>query len=949
MKKVIIILSAIAALFFSIWGYTSLKASSISKKTDIYTSIPEIPVALLQINNISELTNSLLYNNNYWLDLAKLESIGKVHSIFSKVDSLKDISQKFKEFIGERELVVSFYTDTVGNTQQLFSAKISKNDWSLMQKEILPTLLQPNKTTTTTAEGSKIIIYSTLQGKFYCCYANNIFVGSKNKNLLLRSIKQIDSEKSLLNSESSFLAVREISGKNAFANLFVNVKRLQPLTKKWFNTEAKRLFEITNFYADWCGFDINFSEEKIVVNGFSGANKNGNLIQLFNNQTPGENSLVKVIPQRTFFFNYMYLSDFEAFENNLDNFLTKKGRLQEKSDLSTKLETSTGESPYLFFKNHFNNEIAFGYVPFTRNMEDNTFVIAKLKDEQEAVIRLNRMATESEPKAEIQKFQGNIDIIKLNGNGFAGCVFGNTFTLANEYLAIYKQCLYIAPTKNLLIYLISQAQVKRTINGSENYQRAYKTLQSQSNNSIYADIPAIVRNADSIFTPEKAAWVKSTKSLWNNFQTFAVQSESEKKDISYQHIFVQYNKKTDIDKLNEKKTDLLAENSSENTALPTGAKNTQSVISEEKPTTTAQPNAKTEKESRTTKVWEIALETPIATVPQIVTNHKTGENEIAVQDMANKLYLISSEGKILWKLPLKERIMSDIFQVDLYRNKKLQLVFNTKTKLYVIDRTGKSITNFPVRLKSKASAGMTVFDYDNNREYRFFIPCENNQVILMKKDGSIPSDWNFKSGSGKITSPLQFFRIAGKDFLVASNNKKTYFLNRKGAERLTPQANVVKSPRNNYYTEKTMSLERFVTTDKSGNLCFVNLDNKVHKISVKKWSANHYFATITEKGKPRFIFLENKNLSIYNEEYSAIFTEKDIQTKSPFFMINNNWLALLNEKNSNLFLLDINTKKTINSNIKMDKNLFYIGKLKPYKQTCIIVSEKNKIVNYMVK
>ena len=44
-------------------------------------------------------------------------------------------------------------------------------------------------------------------------------------------------------------------------------------------------------------------------------------------------------------------------------------------------------------------------------------------------------------------------IIKLNGNGFAGCVFGNIFTLTNEYLAIYKQYLYIAPTKNLLVYI----------------------------------------------------------------------------------------------------------------------------------------------------------------------------------------------------------------------------------------------------------------------------------------------------------------------------------------------------------------------------------------------------------------------------------------------------------------------------------------------------------------
>ena len=43
------------------------------------------------------------------------------------------------------------------------------------------------------------------------------------------------------------MAVRGNFGKNAFANLFVNVKRLQPLTKNGLIPETKRLFEITNF------------------------------------------------------------------------------------------------------------------------------------------------------------------------------------------------------------------------------------------------------------------------------------------------------------------------------------------------------------------------------------------------------------------------------------------------------------------------------------------------------------------------------------------------------------------------------------------------------------------------------------------------------------------------------------------------------------------------------
>ena len=103
-----------------------------------------------------------------------------------------------------------------------------------------------------------------------------------------------------------------------------------------------------------------------------------------------------------------------------------------------------------------------------------------------------------------------------------------------------------------------------------------------------------------------------------------------------------------------------------------------------------------------------------------------------VQDTDNFLYLITSEGKLVWRIRIAGRIISDIHQVDMYRNKRLQMVFNTAEKLYIIDRSGKNVNNFPIIFATKATAGVAVFDYNNNGDYRFYSTCQQ-KIALYKK------------------------------------------------------------------------------------------------------------------------------------------------------------------------------------------------------------------------
>ena len=81
----------------------------------------------------------------------------------------------------------------------------------------------------------------------------------------------------------------------------------------------------------------------------------------------------------------------------------------------------------------------------------------------------------------------------------------------------------------------------------------------------------------------------------------------------------------------------------------------------------------------------------------------TGEKELFVQDDRHTVYLINDVGRVLWKLPLGQQINSEVYQVDLFKNGKLQYLFSTPDKMYLIDRNGMQRGVSPSLSKESAS------------------------------------------------------------------------------------------------------------------------------------------------------------------------------------------------------------------------------------------------------
>jgi hypothetical protein len=168
--------------------------------------------------------------------------------------------------------------------------------------------------------------------------------------------------------------------------------------------------------------------------------------------------------------------------------------------------------------------------------------------------------------------------------------------------------------------------------------------------------------------------------------------------------------------------------------------------------------------------WETLLDTVASVKPFFFTNHNTGAQEIFIQDFKNRAYLINSAGRVLWKITLNERIYGPVYMIDYYSNGKYQLMFAGRNWLHLIDRNGNYVERYPVRLRSPASGPPSLFDYDGNNEYRILIPGDDRMIYAFDKSGNVVKGWKPFMTNGIVKDGLKFFRISGKDYLVATDN-----------------------------------------------------------------------------------------------------------------------------------------------------------------------------------
>lgn len=222
----------------------------------------------------------------------------------------------------------------------------------------------------------------------------------------------------------------------------------------------------------------------------------------------------------------------------------------------------------------------------------------------------------------------------------------------------------------------------------------------------------------------------------------------------------------------------------------------------------------------------VTLEDDLMTDPQFVNNHTNNQMEIVVQDIKNNLYLISNNGKVLWKKQLDGKLLGKVQQIDMFKNGRLQLAFATPNRVYVLDRDGKDVTPFPLKFNDQITQPLSVFDYDNKRDYRLMV-TQGKSVLMYDKQGKIVTGFTYKKAESTINTQPEHFRIGKKDYIVFVQGNELEILDRVGKTRINVKNNIS-------FSDNPVSLydNKFTATTKTGDLIQIDTDGKMSSMNL---------------------------------------------------------------------------------------------------------------------
>ncbi|UCH14314.1 MAG: hypothetical protein JSV22_14595, partial [Bacteroidales bacterium] len=608
-----------------------------------------------------------------------------------------------------------------------------------------------------------------------------------------------------------------------------------------------------------------------------------------------------------------------TYFENYNNYLNKLGKLNKYLKELNLIKNKYNVDIVDDLISIFDREIALAIDNSKiENKDPDTYIILGTKSKSQSEKKLSdileKLARKNSVPVNKLTYKYRIDnemshpVYRLPLKNITGKIFGELFNLNKEtYFTFIENYIVFGNSVKSLSKFIHNNVLKRTIITDDAYKEYKYNISPRSSLNFYTNLGRSSATYAKFVTDEIFNGWEENIEVFQNVQVFGLQCNTSN-NLIYNNIFLKY--------------------------IP-GVSYT--------------PHT----------VWESRLDTIIDFKPQFVKNHYTNQSDIFVQDLKNNIYLINNAGRTLWKVNIPESITSKIYQIDYYKNNKLQMIFSTKNFIHLIDRNGNYVERYPVRLRSPATNGMSLFDYENNKNYRIFIACEDKRIYAYAKDGTLISGWKFNKTENEVTRPVNHFRLEGKDFIVFSDKFKTYILDRKGNARVNAQGIFPRSLKNNCLLDdrNNLSKSRIVMTDTAGVVNFIYFNGKTEKINLGSFTADHFFdfKDIDGDGNRDYIFLDNGNLKVIKHNKTRLFDynfSEDIMHRPVYyhFSYSDRKLGIVSESKKLIYL--INNDGSLYKGFPLrGSTMFSIGNFTSAASqfNLIVGSNENFLLNYIVQ
>ncbi len=808
----------IAILLIYILFFTVKKEVS-----DALKAIPLDTGALIEVKNYEALTKKIRHKTVYWEALSKRSDFKKIEQVFLDIDTILDDYPQFRDILDHHSLFVAL--NVVGKNQltPLYVVEMGLEDAALVEHNDIKHIFKAERQKRDYQDAEIVHLKRKKRNLFHYTLYKGLFIASPSAIFVEQAIRQIDDNRSL-NDDPVFKKIYKTSGRRVDANCFLHFSTFPNLMQQYLSKEHYKKLKQTKFFADWVALDLNTDKDKCFMSGFTHTNDSlNNYLNIFKGQSPKDVDYFEVMPANTSFILSYNLSDFDEFIERKESYFKRRGKnyndwfesFQNKYgfNIKTVLEEVTEQEMGLFYTQ-------INPLDFTQNAFFLLETSGKSQTLEELLPHLEHWAQNQGKSLNdiITEFTvGEDELIKVYAfpspnlpRFFLGEAFQN---VKSRYFTFIDDYMIFGRSPKELKHLHDQYERHSVMENDSYFKQLNSEINSESTVYLYANVSLSKHLLNQTLSKKtQKLFLKNFEQL-KKVQALILQLSGSDDDLLYTNLFLKYN-----------------------------------AVLQDKPRT----------------VWESKLDTVFHFKPKIVINHRSKEKEIFLQDLDNNIYLINRNGKVLWKQKISEPILGDVHQIDYYKNNKLQLLFNTASRIYIIDRNGNAVERYPIMLRSKAVTGLSVFDYDKSRDYRIFVPCENRKIYLYDVEGKILPGWKFKKTEALVNTPLQHFRIGTLDFILASDKNRIYILNRKGEERVVPRKNIVKS-NNPFFLVYKDNLPYFAGTRPDGHIFMINPKGLVFDKEGLKMTANHkvVFANLNNKEPFDVVYTDRNECKIW--------------------------------------------------------------------------------------
>jgi hypothetical protein len=670
---------------------------------------------------------------------------------------------------------------------------------------------------------------STSGSVFSWTFLDDIWVGSFTPFLIEDVIRVYGSGKEAAFRESIAGVYQLPKLKNDAGNLYVHLKNFSRWLSIFSPTDN---LELIQDFGKAAVLDIKAAEKNLVLNGFSiGDAHDGSVLSVFNGQSPTSFGIKQVVSNRTVVLATYGISEGADFGAKLGHYPERKKVFEDTlSQLSRSLKVNIRD---LYAS--VNNEVGVCYVESAGQHLSRVLIVETDKSD-DWMNTLNTLAEKlSIDTVFFEPYSGyeirQLPLFRFPEKIFAPFVQGFDQT----YYTSVGNTIIIGEDLEQLKLFLEDIDREETWGKSVMQNRFLESTLLESNVSLYINTPRIWNVLGGSLNEKWNDFIRENNQLLADVGMGAVQF-SHLNESFYTNVSWQY----------------------EQPELP-------------------EPGSTPENETIIA-----GFQSGLSGKPFVVRSHIDKSNEVLLQDSTSEIHLVSKKGNVLWSLPMNGPIIGEVFQVDYYKNGKLQYFFATEGRLHIIDRLGNYVQPFPIEVKAKAIEYVSLIDYDHSKNYRFLIADKSGRIWMYNKEVTNLEGWNAKNIENEMFAAPRHFRIRGKDYIAAiRRDGKAYVMNRRGEPLKGFPLNLDARPTGDYFLEVGNRSDNtyFVVVSRDGFRIKFNLEGKIQsRETLIKSTVNAQFGLIKEHSGKSYCMIrqEANGLTVIDSEGKEIVTNQYI-------------------------------------------------------------------------